>query len=128
MSRYKSYQRNEETGVLEVDMVEDLIELPFHQKVDYFVSDVFGGVHRVRKLENLKTHYVCIPHGTLATYDDDKLTRIVVASHRYGLRAEITNHGMRGLKILLHNRTQRSGRLYERHPNMAEVMETMVTE
>jgi len=128
VSRYKRYLRNEKTGVMEVDIVEDLIELPFHQKVDYFVSDVFGGVHRVRKLLNEHNHYVCIPHGTLATYDDDKLTRIVVASHRYGLRAEITNHGMRGLKILLHNRTHRSGRMFERHPKMTEVMETMVAE
>lgn len=103
-------------------IVHDLVNLPIDAKVNNFVSDVFGGSHRVAKLENKGHYYLCVPHGTLSTFDDDKLTRIVVASHAYGLRAEISNHGMRGLKILLHNRKSRTGRMWERHPTMDEVV------
>lgn len=100
----------------------DLISLSLDEKAELFVSYVFGGLHRVRKLERASNHYVCIPHGTLATYDDDRLTRVVLASHRYGLRAEVDNHGMRGIKILLHNRKSRTGRIFERHPMIADVV------
>jgi hypothetical protein len=102
----------------------DPINMDLQDKVSEFVSDVFGGVHRLRKLENKGHYYVCIPHGTLATYDDDKLTRIVIASHKYGVRAEVQTNGMHGLKILLHNRTSRDkGRMFERHPRLQDVLE-----
>ena len=99
----------------------DDINLSFPDKVGRFVDDVFGGQHRVAKLEDRGNYWICIPRGTLATFDDDKLTRIVIASHKYGIRAEVDNHGMRGLKILLHNRTRREGRMFERHPNLHEL-------
>lgn len=100
----------------------DEINLSFSEKVGRFVDDVFGGQHHVAKLENRKNHWLCIPRGTLATFDDDKLTRIVIASHKYGIRAEVDNHGIRGLKILLHNRTSREGRMFERHPNLQTLL------
>lgn len=104
----------------------DPIHMDLQDKVSYFVSDVFGGVHRLRKMENKGNHYVCIPHGSLATYDDDKLTLIVIASHKYGVRAEVQTNGMHGLKILLHNRTAREkGRMFERHPKLADVIGEM---
>lgn len=102
----------------------DAINMDLADKADHFVSDVFGGVHRVRKLENRGNYYLCVPRETLATYDDDKLTRIVIASHKYGVRAEVQLNGTRGLKILLHNRTSRDkGRMFERHPKLSDVLE-----
>lgn len=101
---------------------DSVISLPIEGKVERFVDDVFGGAHHVQKVYRAGHFYVVIPYGSLATYDDDKLTRIVIASHRYGLRAEVTNYGMRGLKILLHNRKARSGRIFERHPTLEEVL------
>lgn len=103
-------------------MTIDLISLSLADKVDAFVSDVFGGVHRVWKLENKGNYWLCVPRGTVATYDDDKMTRIVIASHKYGIRAEIDNYGMRGIKILLHNRVSRVGRMFERHPTIETVV------
>lgn len=100
----------------------DEIKLALAEKVDVFISQVFGGVHRVHKVENKGNYFQVIPHGTLATFDDDKLTRVVIASHQLGLRAEVDNHGMRGIKILLHNRTTRIGRLYERHPSTGDLL------
>jgi hypothetical protein len=103
-------------------MTEDLITLSLDEKAEEWVYYVFGGVHKVSKFEKQVNHYVCVPYGSLATYDDDVLTKIVLASHTLGLRAEITNNGMRGLKILLHNRIGRTGRLYERHPEISEAI------
>jgi hypothetical protein len=103
----------------------DPIHMDLASKVDYFVSDVFGGVHRVRKLENRGHYYLCTFHGSLATYDDDKMTRIVIASHKYGVRAEVLPNGINGLKILLHNRISRDkGRMFERHPKLSDVTES----
>jgi len=103
-------------------MAVDPIHMDLQDKASFFVSDVFGC--RVRKLENKGHYYVCIPHGTLATYYDDKMTRIVIASHKYGVRAEVQTNGMHGLKILLHNRTSRDkGRMFERHPKLLDVLE-----
>jgi hypothetical protein len=109
-----------ETNTVEYDTT-DLINLPFSQKIERFVSDVFGGQHHLQKLTDLGSHVVCVPYGSLATYDDDKLTRIVIECHRLGLRAEVDNYGMRGVKILLHNRKCRTGRLWERHPELKDV-------
>lgn len=103
---------------------DDTVTWPIHKKVDHFVSDVFGGAHHVAKLERKGHYYQCVPYGTLATYDDDRLTRVVIAAHKYGLRAEVDNYGMRGVKILLHNRASRTGRMWERHPTLDKVMET----
>ena len=103
-------------------MTDDLIDLQFDAKVLRFVDDVFGGTHRVSKLADKGHFWLCVPRGTLATFDDDKLTRIVIASHKYGVRAEVDNNGMRGLKILLHNRTSRDGRTFRRHPKIEDVV------
>jgi hypothetical protein len=101
---------------------QDLIDLDFDDKADRFVGDVFGGVHRVAKFERKSNHWICVPYGSLSTWDDDKLTRIVIASHKYGVRAEVDNHGMRGVKILLHNRVSRNGLLHKRHPTIGQVV------
>jgi len=102
---------------------QDLIHLDFDEKAERFVSDVFGGDHRVSRLERKSNHWLCVPRGSLSTWDDDKLTRIVIASHKYGIRAEVTNHGMRCVKILLHNRTSREGRMFKRHPTIEQAIE-----
>ena len=101
---------------------EDLISLDFDDKAERFVGDVFGGVHRVIKFERKSNHWLCVPHSSLSTWDDDKLTRIVIASHKYGIRAEVDNHGMRGVKILLHNRVSREGSMYKRHPTIQQAI------
>lgn len=100
----------------------DLIELPFALRVSGVIEMVFGGKHRLAKCTEHSTHVELVPHGTLATYDDDRLTLLVLAAHKYGVRAEVTNNGMRGIKILLHNRKARTGRMFERHPTIEDVL------
>lgn len=102
----------------------DPINLPLPDKVNAFVNFVFGGLHRVRKCESKGHYYQIVPWGSLATYDDNTLTRVVIASHDLGVRAEIDNHGMRGLKILLHDRDCREGEFHKRHPTLEKSMES----
>lgn len=99
-----------------------MIDRPFIDKVSAFVDYVFGGEHHLSRLEFKNNHAVAIPHGSLATFDGHALTRVVLASHWLGLRADVDNHGMRGVKILLHNRTAREGRLWERHPALDDLI------
>lgn len=103
----------------------DPIELTLEQKVDHFVSKVFGGEHHCRKVVFAGNHYVVVPNTpSVSTFDGDRLTRIVLASHELGLRAELTNHGMIGIKILLHSRTTRKvGKYWERHPTIEDAVE-----
>ncbi len=105
-------------GVSMSDQPKDFCELSLDEKVDLFVGYVFGGEHHVRKLSRVQHYYVCVPHGSLSTFDGDNLTRVVLASHMLGLRADVENHGMRGVRILLHNRPVREGRFCERHPTI----------
>lgn len=100
----------------------DLIELPFPVRVEGLVEMVFGGKHHLQKCVQNETHFELVPYGSLATYDDDRLTLLVLAAHKYGVRAEVTNHGMRGVKILIDNRKARTGRLWERHPRIEDVL------
>ena len=97
--------------------VADPISLTLEQKVEELLWEVFGGNHRVKKVLNKNFFFEVVPHGSVSTFDDNRLTKLVKSCHRLGVRAEITNHGMIGIKILLHNRINREGgQLWSRHP------------
>jgi len=98
-------------------------ELTLSEKSEWFVNRVFGGQHHCRKFEDNGNHFLVVPKSnySFATFDGDKLTKIVMMAHRLCLRAELTNHGMQGLKILLHNR-KREADLYRRHPDVEDMV------
>jgi hypothetical protein len=103
-------------------------QLPLSEKVERFCDYVFGGKHHVKSVTEKASglYFVIVPHGSLATYDGNVLTRIVIASHILCVRADVENNGMRGVRILLHNRTisgDRVGRLYERHPSGLDLVD-----
>ena len=99
-------------------------ELLLSDKVSIFVNHVFGGRHHLSKLEDNNGSFVCVPFTpSLSTFDDDILTRIVLTAHRLCLRAEITNNGFRGIKIILSNRRGREGMLHHRHPTINQAIE-----
>lgn len=60
----------------------------------------------------------------LATFDTDKLTRLVIGAHDMGVRVEIEPCNMQRLKIRMWTRKSREGRLWERHPTMEEAVRT----
>lgn len=101
---------------------EDPISWPLAQKVERFVDIVFGGKHHLRKLEVNEMWAIAVPHGSMATIDGNKLTNAVFAAHELGLRVDIENHGMRGIRLQLHSRSIRSGCIARRHPTIIEAL------
>lgn len=59
-------------------------------------------------------------NADLATYDDDRLTRLVVLCHDLGLRMSVEPAGPRHLRLRFWQRTKREGRLRERMPTLDE--------
>lgn len=101
---------------------EDPINWLLAQKVDRFVDIVFGGKHHLRKLEVNDLFAVAVPYGTMATIDDNTLTKTVFAAHELGLRVEVDNHGMRGIKLMLHSRKIRDGSIMKKHPTIVDAL------
>jgi hypothetical protein len=61
-------------------------------------------------------------NGTWSTFDFDGLTRAVVLAHDRMIRFEIDRSGPGLLKIMLHKRHSREGRMQERHPALEEAI------
>jgi hypothetical protein len=101
----------------------DLIELELAQKVELFIDFVFGGKHHTNKVINHNSWYEVKFYQDVATWDFNIMTKMVVASHDLGLRADIEANGLRGLKVLLHNRKSREGLMHQRHPTLEQHLE-----
>jgi len=59
-----------------------------------------------------------LKHTRLATYDNDLLTRLVVAAHVNYVRVEIAPCNMQTLEVTVHPRRPDGPDLYSRHPGM----------
>ncbi len=57
----------------------------------------------------------------LSTYDDDSLTRLVIAAHRYACRVQISSHRS-GLRIYVHPRDHDGELFYTRHPDLDQLI------
>lgn len=58
----------------------------------------------------------------LATFDGDRLTRIVILAHDLCVRVEIVAAGPRGLRLLFHRREPVAVRLAQRHPRLEDAI------
>ena len=58
----------------------------------------------------------------LATYDFNKLTRLVIGAHEECIRLEISPHTFSHLKINMWPRKSREGNMYERHPTIEDAI------
>ena len=97
----------------------DLINLPFEEKIDLFVSYVFRGRHHTQSVEFAKGCYCIKFYQDLTTWDMNILTKVVVAAHDLGLRVDAEPNGMRGMRLMIHNRKQRDG-MSEGHPTLEQ--------
>lgn len=106
----------------------DPIHMPNEDRFERVINYAFGGKHHVHKYkENSRFAEFNLTTGCgLSTTDFDQLTRLVVASHLYGVRAEIVACNMHFVKVYLHARHKRDGSLYERHPDAIELIEMIV--
>jgi hypothetical protein len=60
-------------------------------------------------------------HGELATFDFDRLTRLVFLRHDARIRVSISSGGPLSIRLILHPRVETGG-LGLRHPNLDEAV------
>jgi hypothetical protein len=73
--------------------------------------------------EGIEVH---LPAGqSFSTYDDDSLTRLVIAAHRFRCRVDISHRGSIGV-LMIHPR-QDAGYWHERHPGVADLIGQLET-
>lgn len=59
---------------------------------------------------------------SLATFDFDHLTRLVIKAHDEAVRVEVQPHTFRHLAIRMWSRSTREGAMSERHPTIDEAI------
>jgi hypothetical protein len=104
--------------------MDEILKRPFEERAEQLLTQAIAPLYRFPgKIIKQTTRYweVSIQFGRdLSTYDNDHLTALVVLSHNLGVRVEITPYSNRSLRIMLHPRNQRTGRLWERMPEFED--------
>jgi len=62
-------------------------------------------------------------HG-LATFDTNRLTRLVIGAHEECIRVEVSPKAFRYLEIAMWPRKGREGSLFERHPTIEDAVKS----
>lgn len=97
-------------------------EKPFMQRAEAVLADTFRGLHNVPgKIKPCGNGIEVNIYHSLATFDFDNLTRLVLSAHQNCVRVEI-GPAMRRIKIMIHPR-QREGQMYQRHPTIEQAIE-----
>jgi len=94
------------------------------QRINDAISYVFFGLHNAPKRHKVNSHYEAVAVNTmhdLATFDSDKLTRIVIASHRYCVRISVEQSGPHRVKLIFWARQSRTGGFASRHPDLRQL-------
>lgn len=88
------------------------------------LCDIYRGPHHVQgKVKPAGTGIELNTRlGSFATFDFNDLTRAVIMAHDRMIRFEIMPSGPGLLKLHLHKRHQREGRMFERHPTIEEAI------
>lgn len=91
-----------------------------------FLADLFLGFHHVRG--NIRQCGRGIEINTrnnnwAASYDFDGLTRAVVMAHDRMIRFEISPSGPGLMRLRIHKRHSREGRMWEKHPTLESAVE-----
>lgn len=88
------------------------------------LADIFLGFHHITgKLHNYGRGIALNTRsGSFATFDFADLTRAVIMAHDRMIRFAIEPSGPGMLKLVLHKRHKREGRMYERHPTIEQAI------
>lgn len=112
-------------------MSEDTIESKHLTKEEAtaFFSELYGGQHHFPKGGVKEFGYGwCVNHdqGDLATYDYDKLTKLVIMAHDQCVRVSVMPHAFKTLRISIWKR-EREGGMSQRHPTLEQAIEKFRT-
>jgi hypothetical protein len=101
---------------------------PLGRKVALILTQLFGGMHHVSssqiaKMDWKNDHYMQYNHfGSMATFDGNMLTRLVLLAHEHCCRIEIRPCNFKSIRIAFSWRDGRDGPLYSRHPTIKEIL------
>lgn len=88
-----------------------------------FLAELFYGWHHIcAKVKPCGKGIEINKQSDFATFDFDYLTRAVIMAHDSMIRFEISPSGPGMLKLVLHKRHTREGRMHERHPTIEEAI------
>lgn len=102
----------------------------FGSQVANILGYVYKGIYHIPQESLKKAHwqgngYVEITiNESLATYDYDRLTQLVVLCHDGAVRMEISAVRAARLRLIFHKR-QREGRLFDRHPTIEDAVKAI---
>ena len=87
-------------------------------------ADVVGGFHHVYgKFKPFGSGVKVSDYGSRwATFDSDRLTRLVILAHDRMIRVEVTPSGPGRIGFALWKRYKREGAMSERHPTMEQAI------
>ena len=100
----------------------------FGATVAALLSDLVGGLHhwntrQLKAVDWTNSHYIVITASmSLATWDNNALTRLVFLAHDYCVRVDVQPASPQSIRLLFHPR-QRNGSPMERHPTIEEAVE-----
>ncbi len=96
----------------------------FEARAQLVLNAVYRGAHHVPdSLKKEPKFWALSDARDFATYDFDLLTRFVFACHDLCVRGSIAPSGPGRIKIVIHDRTGRSGQMYDRHPTIEAAIE-----
>ena len=91
------------------------------------LGDVFAGIYHLdqgalMRVEWSNTHHIVfnLSWRSMATFDDDYLTRLVVLCHDRMIRMSIDGCGPHTTKLIFHQRNSRTGDIGTRYPTMED--------
>jgi hypothetical protein len=98
---------------------------PFEERAERVLGWVFGGLHNCPRIHKDRFGWAVNTSYDLATFDSDRLTRLVIAAHDHCVRVAIEPSGPGLVKICLWPRNGREGRMFERHPTIEEAISAL---
>ena len=89
-----------------------------------FFAIIFRGEHHIpNKIEEFGVGWSVVGNFSLATYDGDLLTRLVLCAHKHAYRVEVQRADKGRMRIAIWKR-QRTGSMYQRHPTISAVIKS----
>jgi hypothetical protein len=97
----------------------------FETRAEKLLGFVYRGIHHAPDIKKFSGRWEINHHGQLSTFDFDELTRLVISAHDLCIRASVAASGPGMVKIMLHDRKTREGRMYDRHPTIEQAIQGM---
>lgn len=112
----------------------DAFRVPDISPLGRKVADILGAVWRgiyhldekaIRRVEWTNSEFMSVRvPGSLATWDFNRLTELVILAHDSCTRLEVRSDAPRCLRLVFHARAGREGRMSERHPGMEDAIKS----